>query len=135
MKARCCANGRPQEEYITKEESSSPTVLLYALMGLCLMDAIDRRKVLTGNIPGAFVQGNWPQDEHHGYIMFKGIIVDMICEIDPSYHDKVIWSNAVYTILLGEIIFYNQLTKHLTNPGFIQNKYDMRTFNKMVKSE
>ena len=41
MKGRGCAVGRPQQEYITKEESSSPTVSLYALMGSCLMDAID----------------------------------------------------------------------------------------------
>ena len=33
MKGRGCTDGRPQREYITKEESSSPTVSLYALMG------------------------------------------------------------------------------------------------------
>ena len=37
------------------------------LMGLCLMDAIDGRKVITVDIPGAFLQGDWPQDEHPGY--------------------------------------------------------------------
>ena len=91
MKGRDCANGRPPQEYITKEESSSPTVSLYALMGSYLMDAMDKRKVITVNIPGAFLRGNWPQDEHPGYIMFKGIMMDMICKIDQSYHDKIIW--------------------------------------------
>ena len=57
MKGRGCANGRLQREYITKEESSSPTVSLYALMGSCLMDAMDNRKVITVDIPGAFLQG------------------------------------------------------------------------------
>ena len=33
MKGRGCADGRPQRDYITKKESSSPTALLYALMG------------------------------------------------------------------------------------------------------
>ena len=47
MKGRGCADGRPDREYITKEESSSPTVSLYALIGSCLMDAIDGRKVIT----------------------------------------------------------------------------------------
>ena len=90
MKGRGCADGRPQREYITKEESSSPTVSLYARMGSCLMDAIDGRKVITVDIPGAFLQGDWPQDEHPGYIMFEGIMVDMIGEIDSSYNDKII---------------------------------------------
>ena len=78
MKGRGYTNGRPQQEYITREESSSLTVSLYALMGSYLMDTIDGRKVITVDIPGAFLQGNWPQDEHPGYIGFEGIIVDMI---------------------------------------------------------
>ena len=90
MKLRGCTNVRPQQEYITKEKSSSPTVSLDALMGLCLMDAMDKRKVITVDIPGVFLQGDWPQDEHPGYIMFEGTMVDMIYKIDSSYHDKVI---------------------------------------------
>ena len=92
MKGRGCAKGRPQQEYVTKEESSSPNVSLYAITDFCVMDAMDGRKVITVNIPGAFLQGIWPQDEHPGYIMFEGITMAMICEIDPSYHDKIILS-------------------------------------------
>ena len=55
MKGRGCANGRPQREYITKEESSSPTMSLYAPMGLCVMDVMEGRKVITVNILGAFL--------------------------------------------------------------------------------
>ena len=40
LKGRGCTNGRPQQEYITKEESSLPTVSLYALMDSCVMDVI-----------------------------------------------------------------------------------------------
>ena len=90
MKGRGCADGRPQQEYITKDESSSPTVSLYALLGFCVMDALDDTKVITVDIPDAFLQEDWPQDKHPEYIIFEGIMVDMICEIDPSYHDKII---------------------------------------------
>ena len=55
MKARGCANGLQQQEYITKEESSSPTVSLFALMGSCLIDAMDKRRVITVDIPGVFL--------------------------------------------------------------------------------
>ena len=58
MKARGCADWRPQRKYITKEELSSPSVSLYALMGSCVMGAMDRREVTTVNIPGAFLQGD-----------------------------------------------------------------------------
>ena len=148
MKGRGCADGHSQRDYITKEESSSPTVSLYALMGSCVIDALDDRKVIMVDIPGASLQGDYPQDKHSGYIMLEGIMVEMICEIDPSYHKNVIWIKdckkkflygrlvkAVYVTLLGAIIFYNKFSKHLANHGFVQNEYDMCTFNKMVNGE
>ena len=81
--------------------------------------------------------------------MFEGIMVEMICEIDPSYHKNIIWSKdrkekkifygqlvkAVYGTLLGVIIFYIKLSKHLIDHGFIHNKYDMCTFNKIANGK
>ena len=117
-------------------------------MGSCLLDTMVNRKVITVDISGAFLQANWPQDKHPGYIMFEGIMVEMICEINPSYYNTTIWSKdrkkkdlygrlikAVYGTLLGEIIFYSKLSKYLIDHGLIQNKYDMFTFNKMVNGE
>ena len=75
MKGSGCADDRPQQEYITKEESSSPTVSLYELMDSCVMDTLDDRKIITIDIPGAFIQGDWSQDEHPGHIMFEVIMV------------------------------------------------------------
>ena len=95
MKGRGCVNGHPQQEYITEERSSSPSVLLHALIGSCLMDAMDDRKVITVDIPGVFLQGNQPQDKHPGYIIFEGIMVEMICAIDQSCYNKIIWSKDI----------------------------------------
>ena len=67
--------------------------------GCYRLDAIDGRKVITVDISGAFLQGDWPQDEHPGYIMFEGIMVDMICEIihhiiTKSYEAKIVRRNS-----------------------------------------
>ena len=80
--------------------------------------------------------------------MFESIMGEMICKIDPSFHKNIIWSKdckkkflyrrvtkAIYRTLLEAIIFYNKLSKHLTDHGFIQNKCNMCTFNKMVNGE
>jgi hypothetical protein len=91
MKGRGCADGRPQREYISKEESSSPTVSIYALFGSCVIDALDERSVITIDIPGAFLQGIWPQDQHPGYLKFEGVMVDMLCQIKPSYQEYIIY--------------------------------------------
>ena len=56
MKARGCADGRPQREYISKEELSLPTVSIYTLFGSCVIDSLFERSIITINIPGAFLQ-------------------------------------------------------------------------------
>ena len=41
IKARGCADGRPQRKFIGKEESSVPTVSIYALMACCRISTIE----------------------------------------------------------------------------------------------
>jgi hypothetical protein len=126
VKARGCADGWPQREYISKDDSSFPTVSIYALMASCLMDAIDERKV-TCDIPGAFLQADWPADQDC-YLKFENVMVDMICQIDSKYIDNVIrrgnkrfifakLNKAVYGTLLGAILFYQKLSKQLNDWG------------------
>ena len=39
VKARGCADGRPQQDYIDSKEASSPTVFIYALMACCAISS------------------------------------------------------------------------------------------------
>ena len=48
------------------------------------MDTMEGRQVVTCNIPGAFPQANWPEDNDY-YLKFEGLMVNMICDIDPRY--------------------------------------------------
>ena len=43
--------------------------------------------------------------------------------------------SKLYGTLLGAIIFYNKLSKHLIDHRFVQNEYNMCTFNKMVNGK
>ena len=50
LNTRGCADGQPQQEYISKEQTSSPMVLLYVLMGsyvMNVMDVMDHHEVNT----------------------------------------------------------------------------------------
>jgi hypothetical protein len=58
IKGRGCADGRTQRDYMTKQETSSPTVATEALMLTCVIDAVERRDVATCDIPGAFMQSD-----------------------------------------------------------------------------
>ena len=133
VKARGCVEGRPQQEFISKEESSSPTVSTYALFVSCAMDAIEGRQVVTCDIPRAFLQANCP-DNNDCYLKFEGLMVDMICDIDPAYKKFVLinketgkkklygkLTKAVYGTLLGAIFFYQKLSGQLYKWGYEQN--------------
>ena len=78
VKARGCADGRPQPEYITILESSSPTVKTHALFLSYLVDEIEGRKIIVADIPGAFLSADWPNDAPDCYIHFEGVMIDML---------------------------------------------------------
>jgi len=59
IKARGCADKRPQLQYISKDEVSSSTVCLEAMMLSCTIDAKENRYVIVTDIPGAFYMQIW----------------------------------------------------------------------------
>jgi hypothetical protein len=58
IKGRGCTDGRPQRDCMSKQETSSPTVLTKALILSWVIDAIEERDVATCDIPGAFMQSD-----------------------------------------------------------------------------
>ena len=134
IKARGCTDGRPQREYITKLESSSPCVKTRALFLSCLVDAFERRTVIIVDIPGAFLPVNWLVDAPDCWIRFEGAMVEMICQIKPEYQKlirrtkkrnggvrKVLVgkvTKAIYGTLIGAVLFYNKLKGVLIKIGF-----------------
>lgn len=53
-----CADGPKQRAYISKENTSAPTVSIDALMLSCAIDAQERRSVMTADTPCAFMQAD-----------------------------------------------------------------------------
>ena len=102
VKARGCADGRPQRDYISKEESSSPTVSLYSLMLSCCIDAIEDRKVVTVDVPAAFLQSSWPKDKPT-YLKFEGVMVEILLELDPSLTKNVITTKKGKKVMYGDL--------------------------------
>ena len=116
-KARGCANGRPWQRCISKEEFNSHTVSISALMILCVIDDIEERKVITCDISGAFLGIDWSEDIDC-HLKFEGARVDMIYDIDFKYDENVLTNETtrkrklytkltkdVYGTLLGVMLF------------------------------
>ena len=55
IKGRGCTDGHEQKVYKTKEEKSSPTIHVESLFLSCTIDALEKRNVVTMDIPGAFM--------------------------------------------------------------------------------
>ena len=56
IKARACANRSTQRSNIERDKAASPTVSTEALMIISVIEAKQRRDVVTLDIPNAFVQ-------------------------------------------------------------------------------
>jgi hypothetical protein len=64
IKARGCADGRKQQLYMNKEETSSPTVSSEALFLTSAINAQEQRRVMTIDIPGAFMHADIDERIH-----------------------------------------------------------------------
>ena len=110
-----------------KEESSLPTVSIYAQMISCAIYAIKERMVITCDIPGALLQVDWLEDIDC-CLMFEGAMVDVICNIDPKYRKYVLTNKRtrkrnIYSMFWPGLAFFTIIwgkkQKYTQNTGVI----------------
>ena len=145
IKGRGCADGRKQRAYITKEDSTAPTVSTEAVFLTAVIDAMEGRSVAVLDVPGAFMQAEIDELVH---VRFTGAMVTLLLEIDHElYKDYVVVEKgeqvmymellkALYGTLRAARLFWQKLSKQLIDEwGFIPNKYDDCVVNKMVNGQ
>ena len=145
IKGHGCADGRKQRAYITKEESTAPTVSTKAVFLTAVIDAMERRNVVVLDVPGAFMQAEIDELVH---VRFTGAMVTLLLEIDHEmYKDYVVEEKgeqvmymellkALYGTLRAARLFWQKLSKQLIDEwGFTPNKYDDCVVNKMINGQ
>lgn len=144
IKGRGCADGRKQRSYISKEDSTSPTVSTEAVFLTAVVDALEKRSVAVVDVPGAFMQVDMDEDV---VVRFEGTMVDKLIEIDPEMYlphvvyehgKKVIYVDllkALYGTLRAARLFWEKLSGVLTEWGFTPNPYDPCVMNKIVNKK
>ena len=93
IKGRQVYNGKPTQEWLSKEDAASPTVSLESIMLLAAIDAHKKRDNMTVDIPNAFIQMPLEQSDGNKQTIMKitGVLVDMLVSIDPTkYQDYVV---------------------------------------------
>ena len=145
IKGRGCADRRKQRAYITKEQSTSPSISTEAVFLTALVDAWENRKMAVLDVPGAFMQVDMDELVH---VRFRGEMVDKLLEIDPELYssyvseehgEKVMYVEllkALYGTLRAARLFWEKLHGKLVNEwGFVPNRYDSCVVNKMVNGK
>ena len=84
IKGRGCADWRKQRDWLSKEDTSSPTVSTEGLVLLFMIDAMEGREVATADIPGAFMQTDYDKGDIH--IKLEGAMVTLLEDIEPEYY-------------------------------------------------
>jgi hypothetical protein len=144
IKGRGCADGRSQREYMSKQETSSPTVATESLILTCVINAIEKRDVATCDIPGAFMQSDMK-----GKVVMKleGVMAEVILKIDPKKYEKfivqengkdviyVILTKALYGTLQAALLFWQNLSTQLQEWGYVINPYDFCVANKIINGK
>jgi Reverse transcriptase (RNA-dependent DNA polymerase) len=148
IKGRMVYNGKPTRDWLSKEDSSSPTVSLESIFLTAALDAKEHRDILTADIPNAFIQTAIPQDmnDNEKIIMkITGKLVELLVELDPkTYQPFVTEENgkrvlyvqvlqALYGMLIAALLWYKQFRGDLEKVGFKFNPYDPCVANRLVE--
>ena len=144
IKGRGCADGRKQRLHKTKDETSSPTVRTESLLLSCVIDAKERRKVLTCDIPGAFMQVDVDEVVH---VRLEGPLAELLTKVDPKQYTKYVTTErgksvmcvqlqkALYGTLSAAMLFWKDLSGFLADEGFEPNPYDSCVMNKLINKK
>ena len=80
IKARPCADGSKQREYINKEDAASSTVTTEAIVLTCIIDAKEWREVAIVDLPGAFLHA---ENEDDIIMSMRGRLVESMVMVAP----------------------------------------------------
>ena len=87
-------NGNPTHEWLSREDTTSPTVLLESIFLTMVIDAKEGNDVFTAvNVPNAFIQANMPETKPgQEQVIMKntGVSVDLLVMLAAKTYAKFV---------------------------------------------
>ena len=141
LKGRSVADGRPQRELYTKDETSSPTATPESVLLTAMIDAVEDRHVAVADITGAYLNADM---DDFVLIRLLGDDVDMMCNTNPTYEQFVTNENgrktlfrqlrkALYGCVKSALLWYRLFRDTLQDLGFVLNPYNPCVANAQIK--
>jgi hypothetical protein len=105
IKSRKVVRGNKQQDYITKEDVSSPMVSAEAVMLTCVIDALKDQDIVVIDTPNPFVQTIIKDEQHCVVVRIRGPLVDILVSIAPNVYGPYVSTNmAGQKILLVQCL-------------------------------
>ena len=123
IKGRLVYNGKPTREWMSKEDTASPTASIEAVFITGVIDAKEGRDTMSCDVPNAFVQVDMPDPkpgQDRVVMKITGVLVDMMVQLDPDlYGPFVVYENgrkvlyvlvlkALYGMLISSLLWYQR---------------------------
>lgn len=142
IKGRTVADGSSHRKIVPREEASSPTVSLEALLATLTIDAHENRDVAIFDVPGAYLHADLPEGKLV-LLKIEGQFVDIMCEVNPEFLPDVRYENgkkvlyvqilkALYGMIESALLWYSLYVDVLEKEGFEVNPYDKCVANKII---
>jgi len=148
VKGQMVYNGKPTREWLSREDSASPTAALESIMLTAVIDAHEGRDVMTADIPNAFIQAEMPElnkGDERVIMKITGVLVEMLVQLNPaSYGPHVVYEKgrkvlyvqvlrAIYGMLQAALLWYKKFRNELEEVGFEFNPYDPCVANRTIE--
>jgi hypothetical protein len=124
VKGRMVYNGKPTREWLSSEDSTSPTAALKSIMLTAAINAHEEHGVMKCDIPNAFIQALMPKvkdRDERVMLNITGVLVDMLVKLNPEIYGpyvvyeknrKVLYvqevMRAIYEMLEAAILWYKK---------------------------
>jgi len=131
-----------QWDYLTKEDSSSPTVSTEAAILTSIIDAHERRDVAVIDIPNAFIQMQVVNPKDRVIIRLRGVVVDWLVKAAPEVYGPFVTTdkkgmkvllveclNAIYGTMIAGLLYYRKFSDSLTEQGYMASKQSTICFH------
>jgi hypothetical protein len=137
IKARMVGSGDMQDKSLYQDETSSPTASTTAIMMSLAIAAKEKRKVVTIDVPGAYLHSSLKPDAPHPLMIIDPDSSKILCEIKPEWSQflrkdgsvMVRLNKGLYGLVESAKLWNENITTALSELGFSANPLDPCTLN------